>query len=84
MEEEAAGAGAAEAAGDGEAEAQAVVVAAGQAGLAVEAAAAVVTAEVDHGLARALHPAEALVAQVILGSNTAQEEVGPAVAAEHP
>jgi len=76
---------AAEAAGDGEeaAEAQAAV-ADQEAGLAVEAAAAVVTAEVDHGLARALHPAEALVAQVILGSNMAPEEVGPAVAAEHP
>ena len=80
MEEEAA-----EAAGDGEGEAEAQAAVADQeAGLAVEAAAAVVTAEVDHGLARALHPAEALVAQVILGSNTAQEEVGPAVAAEHP
>ncbi len=77
---------AAEEAGDGEGAAEAqVVAAAGEACLAAEAAeaqAAAVTAEVDPGLARDLHPVEVLEAPInIPHSNTAREEVGPAVAA---
>ena len=72
--------------GEGAAEAQ-VAAAAGEACLAAEAVevAAAVTAEVDRGLGHDLHPVEALEAPTnIQHSNTAQEDVGPAVAAGHP